>query len=374
MRSPLPTAATHNPAQPDIDRFLRDSIATEATELDSDPDALRDAFHWLGREGLLGLKVPQDWDGRDWTPIDIARYTEQVARYSGALAFLQTQHQSAAGALAKSDNRELKESYLRSAASGDIGLGVGFSHLRRSHQPPVTATAIASGYRVDGSVPWITGYGIFQQFILGAQLPDGSALFALVPFRSTDSPDGGSLAIGDPMQLAAMQSTQTVAATLTDFVIPAELVIDIKPPNWIHARDRLNPLSHSFFALGCARAGLDILDAARKPQFPAIANAFQSLDRQLEDCRRATYQARFGQTEHSGAASNRLELRARAIELAVRCAHAAVTASRGSANYSHHPAQRVYREALAFTVFGQNTDVMTATLDRIARGSTTQTL
>ena len=148
MRSPIPTSANHPPALPEIDRFLNDSIAPQATELDRDPAALRDAFQLLGNQGLLGLKVPQDWGGRGWTPNDIARYTEQVARYSGALAFLQTQHQSAAGSLAKSDNRGLKESYLRSAARGDIGLGVGFSHLRRSHQPPVTATVIASGVAI----------------------------------------------------------------------------------------------------------------------------------------------------------------------------------------------------------------------------------
>ena len=136
MRSPLFSPATLNPALPDIARFLTDSIAPQATALDSHPDALRDAFRLLGGEGLLGLKVPQDWGGRGWTPIDIDRYTEQVARCSGALAFLQTQHQSAAGALAKSENQELIERYLRPATSGEMGLGVGFSHLRRSHHPP----------------------------------------------------------------------------------------------------------------------------------------------------------------------------------------------------------------------------------------------
>ncbi|MEM9536432.1 MAG: acyl-CoA dehydrogenase family protein [Cyanobacteria bacterium P01_A01_bin.3] len=352
--------------------MLQDTIAPQATALDSEPDALRDAFYQLGQAGLLGLKVPQEWGGREWTPINIDHYTEQVARYSGALAFLQTQHQSAAGALAKSDNQELKELYLRSATRGDIGLGVGFSHLRRSHQPPVTATALAegspvNGYRVSGTVPWITGYSTFQHFILGAQLQDGSALFALIPFRSSDNPDGGLLHISDPMQLAAMQSTQTVAATFTDYTIPSRLIIDIKPPNWIHTRDRLNPLSHSFFALGCARAGLDVLESAQNPQIPAISNAFQTLNRQLEDCRSATYSARSGDTPQP-LGPDRLELRAEAIDLAVRCAHAAVTASRGSANYRQHPAQRIYREALAFTVFGQTTNLMTATLDRIANG------
>jgi hypothetical protein len=62
-----------------------------------------------------------------------------------------------------------------------------------------------------------------------------------------------------------------------------------------------------------------------------------------------------------------LHLRAWAIDLAVRCAHAAVTVSSGAANYSNHAAQRVYREAIVFTVSGQTTAVMEATLNRLVR-------
>ena len=356
MRSPLTPLA----AIPDIDRLLQEFIAPQAAQLDGDPEALSRAFQWLGSQHLLGLKVPMEWGGRDWATAEIYRFTERLARYSGCLAFLQTQHQSAVGALAKSDNQELKEEYLRGAAKGEIGLGVGYSQLRRTQQPPVTATAIAGGYLVNGTVPWITGYGTFEHFLLGAQLPDGRALIALTPFHSAKHADC-QLSLGEPMHLAAMQSTQTVEAKLTNWFVPDRLVVDIKPAGWIHTRDRLNPLSHSFFALGCARAGLDVLEKARAADFPAIANAYSAIEGELTQCRTETYAALKGEGERS-----RLELRAWAIELAVRCAHAAVTASRGAANYSHHPAQRIYREALAFTVFGQNNDVMNATLERLS--------
>jgi alkylation response protein AidB-like acyl-CoA dehydrogenase len=63
----------------------------------------------------------------------------------------------------------------------------------------------------------------------------------------------------------------------------------------------------------------------------------------------------------------KLQIRAWAIDLAVRCAHAGVAAHSGAANALSHPAQRVYREALVFTVSAQTTDIMRATLDRIAR-------
>jgi hypothetical protein len=61
----------------------------------------------------------------------------------------------------------------------------------------------------------------------------------------------------------------------------------------------------------------------------------------------------------------RLQLRARSIDLANRCARAAVVASSGGANSLEHPAQRVYREALMFSVFGQTTAVMEATLNQL---------
>jgi hypothetical protein len=64
-----------------------------------------------------------------------------------------------------------------------------------------------------------------------------------------------------------------------------------------------------------------------------------------------------------------VQLRAWAIDLAARIAHAAVTVSSGAANYSHHDAQRVYREALVFTVTGQTRAVMEATLERLTRPS-----
>ena len=359
MRSPV----IPDPSTADLERWLQEEIAPWAAEIDRDPAALREVFQLLGKQNLLGLKVPETLGGLGWSAVNTFRYAEQVARYSGVLAFLQTQHQSAVSALAQSDNPRLKDKYLRPAVSGKIGLGVGFSHLRRSDSPPVIAVASSGGYRVNGTVPWITGYGTFQHFLLGAQLPDDRVLFALTPFREIEQASG-ALVLSEPMALAAMQSTQTVTATLTDWFVPNNLVLDIKPAGWIQARDRLNPLSHSCFALGCAQAGLDVLQRAQNPVFPAIAKTYRILEQEFDRCRSETYAALTQVGD-----GNRLDLRAWAIELAVRCAHAAVAASRGAANYSHHPAQRIYREALAFTVFGQNTDVMNATLKRVAMRS-----
>jgi hypothetical protein len=94
------------------------------------------------------------------------------------------------------------------------------------------------------------------------------------------------------------------------------------------------------------------------------------LEAELEELRAATEDARSRISEDT--TQERLDLRAWQIELSVRCAHAAVTSSSGAANSLNHPAQRVYREALVFTVSAQTGPVMEATLARIAAGGTSE--
>ncbi|MGD1855201.1 MAG: acyl-CoA dehydrogenase family protein [Leptolyngbyaceae cyanobacterium] len=342
-----------SPQANDLDALFQTIIAPQAAALDRDPKALHQAFQQLGQHNLLGLKAAPEWGGQNWDSQAIYRYIEQLARYSGALVFLQSQHQRCVQELSNSDNVELKERYLRDAIAGKIGLGVGFSHLRRAQQP-ITAQKVAGGYRFNGTVPWITGFGIFEHWMLAAQLPDGQAVFVLAPFQAVEE----SLGFSEPMALSALGSTQTVTATLQHWLAPESLILDIKPAGWIQQADRGYPLTHNFFALGCARGGLDILEKAFG--FSEISEAYEKLNDEVTHCREETYGT-------LGTPSvERLRLRAWAIELAVRCGHGAVIVSRGAANFVGHPAQRVYGEALVFSVSGQSNGVMRASLDRLA--------
>ena len=344
------------------EQYLQEFVAPYAAVLDQNPQALRKALQGLGDRNLLSLRAPLAFKGRGVNELTFCRFQEQVARYSGALAFLQTQHQSAATIIANSANQCLREAYLPYLGAGEILLGIGFSQLRRPGDPAIKATPTDGGYRFSGEVPWVTGYGCFQEFIVGAVLADQRIIFGLAPLENANQPQAGEIILSDPLQLAAMASTNTVKARLVDWFIPADYIVAVKPPDWIQTKDQLNVLRHSFFALGCARAGLDILTAAQGNALAFLPPILESLATELDTCRAAIYQA---QQAFDNPEFERLQLRAWAIDLAVRCAHAAVATSRGAANYSHHPAQRIYREALAFTVFGQTTAVMEATLNQL---------
>ncbi len=347
--------------------YLRDAVAPNATILDQDPDALKTALQGLGSHHLLGLKLPEPWGTVD--PRTAWEIQEAIARYSGALGFLQTQHQSAGSAISRSPNQALKAEYLPQLATGNRLLGIGFSHLRRQGAPLVKALPINGGFLLSGTVPWVTGFGVFSEVVLGAKLPDRRVVYGIIPLVNCQE-DEGKITWNQPMSLAAMQSTQTVSGVLEQWFLPEERVLFMQPAGWIHESDRKNVLNNSALILGCARAGLDIIEAiAQKKTLPFISAAYHTLNRELMICRQNIQQLMFNQSREELDIwySQALPLRVQAIDLAYRVAQGAITVCSGASNLAESQAGRVYREALVFGVSGQTSAVMEATLAQLMR-------
>ncbi len=346
--------------------YLLEQVVVVANQIDSSSQHLFAALQGLGDLGLLALGLPKSWGGKEVEEQTFNDFQELIARYSGALVFLQTQHQSAVKMIVASRNSSLQEKYLPYMENGKCLMGVGFSQLRRMGKPTITALPVPGGYELNGVVPWVTGYGMFSEFIVAATLPDGCAVFGIVPFQEIHQLSTGTrMTFSAPARLAAMTSTNTVSATVCQYFLPEGQVVSTKPAGWIHENDKKNVLRASFVATGCGMAGLDVMEAvSQQKSLPFIVDALTSLKQELHHCRHAI---RKMQQHPEGELSEKLRLRSWAIELANRIAHAAVTVSGGAANYSHHQAQRIYREALVFTVTGQTTAVMAATLERLVR-------
>ena len=111
--------------------FLRDEVYPRANEIDRDPESLRWALDGLCKRELMALRRPSEYGGPALSEGMFREFQERVARYSGSLAFLQTQHQSAGSMIAKSDNEKLKRATLPLMADGRRLIGIGFSQLRR---------------------------------------------------------------------------------------------------------------------------------------------------------------------------------------------------------------------------------------------------
>src|SRR5258708_5612543 len=187
--------------------FLADWVRPRASEIDQDPAALREALAEMGRRGFLGLRIPREFGGLDLSPIDFRRFQEDSARASGALAFLESQHQSACSLIVRGPNEALRRRLLPDLAAGRESSAIAFSHLRKSGAPALQATIVDGGYRLDGRLPWVTGWGCFTRCVTAATLSDGRILFALHPL--VDSPE---LRPSPPLALSAMGVSQTLVA------------------------------------------------------------------------------------------------------------------------------------------------------------------
>jgi len=340
--------------------FLSYWVKARAAALDQDVVALREALEELGRRGLLGLRIPTDYGGQGFTPHDFRRFQEASARASGALAFLESQHQSACSLIARCSNEALRDRLLPRLARGKETSAIAFSHLRRPGAPLVTAAPADGGYRLRGRLPWVTGWGLFTLCVTAAPLPDGRILFAVHPLGEVVG-----MRASAPLDLAAMTVTQTVGVDLEDFFVPDADVLDLHPATWIQENDRIAVALQSPLALGCAQAGIDVLrEQAAKRGNDGMKAAADRLDRELEAVRQEAYRA----MEENADLERGLKARAAVIELAGRATHAAVIAAAGAGNLASHPAQRVYREALAFSVLALSPPIQDAALRRLTNG------
>ena len=328
--------------------FLAGWVRPRAGAIDQDVNVLREALAEMGRRGLLGLRIPREFGGLGLEPLEFRRFQEASARASGALAFLESQHQSACGLVARSPNKRLRERLLSRLARGEATSAIAFSHLRRQGSPAVTAMPCPEGWRLDGRLPWVTGWGLFTTCVTAATLPDGRILFAT--HELADSP---SLKPSSPLALAAMAVTQTVAVDLRGLLIPEADAVEIHSSAWIQENDRIAVALQSPLALGCAQAAFDVLR-----EQPSGGPTADRLERELAGVREEAYRSMEEKTDFQRS----LSARASAIELMGRAAHAAVVAAAGAGNLMSHPAQRIYREALAFSVLALTPPLQEATL------------
>ncbi|MGB2924887.1 MAG: acyl-CoA dehydrogenase family protein [Limnothrix sp.] len=337
-----------------LTEFLRSDVASYAEEIDQNGVALGEVLQGLGDRRLLGLRVPTEWGGSGLSLADYYAATVKITAASGILAFLQTQHQSAAAQIAKFGSAKQKE-LLPKMVTGEIKVGVGFSHLRRQGKPMLVAKPQGDVFLLTGIIPWITGHGFFRRAIAGATLPNGDELYGLIPLQNTQQSNGGTIDCGTPLPLAAMGQSKTVTVKLNQWLLAPEDVLVIKPAGSIQRGDRHKVLHHGFFALGCAHG---ILESLATANFSEI----QSLKSQLSKLHHEMFQAI---ADPPADFQTQLQLRIKAVALAQQYAAIALTTAGGAGNLLTHPAQRHYREALMFSIFGQTPTIRNATLQTL---------
>lgn len=336
------------PTRPPLDAhlaWLPAEIGSRAAALDSDPGALRRALDAAAVAGVLGATAPGPH-----APDAAATFTLRAAaaRASGAFAFLLTQHWSALGFAAHGGSAPWVERLTTGAARS----GISYAHLRRPGSPLVRATQTAAGLRLQGTAPWMTGWGLFDHCVTAGRLPDGRIVTAI---HRLDRP---GVRPGEPFEMATFGATNTVRLDL-DIEVPAEDVLFDEDADWLARRDAAGAARGAAFIQGTAEAALRLVAAAHEAGRSVPDPTRHTLATAVARSRSRLLGALDGDPVEGLAA------RADAIALAGRVAHAAVLAWAGQANLADHAAQRVYREVLAYSVLALTPAVRTAALSAL---------
>jgi alkylation response protein AidB-like acyl-CoA dehydrogenase len=283
----------------------------------------REQLDALAAAGLYGIAAPPESGGLAADLDTFCQVVEILASGCLATTFVWLQHHGAVRALAESPNDQLRQAWLRPLAAGQRRAGVALGGARPG---PVLLAArrVPGGYELDGSSPWVTGWGMVDAIYTLAMAAEGEVVAALIPAQASASLTAARL------DLVAVNASATVELSFARHFVPDGQVSSVFPQaEWL-ARDTRGLRPNGSLALGvaarcCLLAGQPALDAE-------LSQLRARLDR--------------ADAETMPAA------RAAAAAFAFRAGGSAVaaTGSRGILA-GQHP-QRLAREALFLLVFG----------------------
>ncbi len=295
----------------------------------------------LAAEGFYGLAGPREAGGLDLPRPASGQIIETLAGACLSTTFVWLQHHSVVRAVAGSETPGLRASLLGPLCRGQRRGGIALGGTLPG-PPRLRAQAVPGGYLLEGSSPWVTGWGLTDTLYVAARDEQDTIVWAVL-----DVPSAGTGAAGprpaetlsaEPLQMVAVMASRTVTLRFGQHFVPADRVTGTLPLAEWQQQDQAGLRMNGSLALGLAGRCGQLIGPG-------------PLDDQLIACRAGLAAA--GPDELPAA-------RAAACELAMRAAAALVVARGATAILASQDAQRLAREALFLLVFGSRPTIKQA--------------
>jgi len=324
-----------------VARELADDVlfpdAMRVERLDVLPVAHLDAF---AAAGLYGAPAPADAGGLGLDLCEVGGVVEELAGGCLAAAFVLIQHFRLVMTLAAdSAPPALRDRWLASACQGRTRGGIALTGLIPG-PPQLRAEPAEGGWRLDGTAPWVTGWGLIDLVQVVARGPDDTVATLIM-----DAAAQPGLAV-TRQRLAAVDASVTVRLGFGGVLIPQDRFVDQVPFDPAVSVQPAGLRLNGSLALGLARRCCRILGPG-------------PLDDEVTACRERL-DAALGTGPGPMA-----EARAAASEIALRAAAALAVRDGGNAVTVDQHAQRLAREAVFLLVFGSRPGIKSALLQRL---------
>ncbi|HEY6297884.1 MAG TPA: acyl-CoA dehydrogenase family protein [Streptosporangiaceae bacterium] len=319
-------------------RHLADEVlfpdAMRVDRLDALPGSHLDA---LAAAGLYGAPAPADAGGLGLDLAEVGMVVEELAGGCLATAFVWIQHfrllmtLAADGAPAALRNR-----WLAPACRGTLRGGIALTGLMPG-PPLLSARPVRGAWRVDGTAPWVTGWGLVDLVVVVARGP-GDTVVTLI----MDAVDQSGLT-ASRQRLSAVDASVTVRLGFDGVLVPEERVAGQSSFDPAASTQPEGLRVNGSLALGVTGRCCRLLGPG-------------PLDDELAACRERLDEALDGDAAAMAAA------RAAACELAIRAAAALAVRDGSRSIMVDQHAQRLAREAVFLLVFGSRPAIKSALL------------
>ena len=151
---------THQMLRDSVRAFAEDEIVPVARELDKKEQFSEDLTRKMGRLGLFGIVVPENYGGHGMDYLAYAIACEEIARVDGSQAATVTAHNSlGAGPLYYFGNEAQRKKYLPQLCTGEKLWAFGLTEPGAgsdSRGSKTTAKKVDGGWKINGSKIFIT--------------------------------------------------------------------------------------------------------------------------------------------------------------------------------------------------------------------------
>jgi alkylation response protein AidB-like acyl-CoA dehydrogenase len=254
---------------------------------------------------------------------------------------------------------------------GERLAGAALSDVRRYPDRYIRATRDGRGWRFDGTVSWVSGWGLNSVLTVAAVDPDtDQVVTAFIPVGE-DLP--GIRA--EPLDLAALSGSRTARVELTGVEVPEENVLSVESHDRWQFGDTGTATDAKPHHFGLATAVLDELAAEKDPEARAVAGAWRPVVERIRNLAYELTDAAAEQTVTDQVAgttapyhlAERLELKVAATRALSELTDALLAARSGHGIGFDDTAQLYARTALFIEIQGQNSDVRSAQLRSYSR-------
>ncbi|RNB88701.1 isovaleryl-CoA dehydrogenase [Brevibacillus nitrificans] len=210
-----------------VSSFVKREIEPIAEEMDRKDEWPKDMWNKLGELGVLGLTVPEEYGGAGLGPVEQAMVTEEIAKYSAAIAVSYAAHANlCTHNLYHNANEEQRKKYLPGLCTGKLIGALGLTEPGSGSDAVgmrTTARKVGDRYILQGSKTFITNGPVADVIIVYAKTDKEKGAHGITAFLVEKGFPGFS--VSKRLEKMGNRGSQTGELIFDECEVPAENVL-----------------------------------------------------------------------------------------------------------------------------------------------------